>query len=187
MLLYLDLEMTYLDMDADIISIGIISKDNRKFYAEFTDVDKNKIEKNKDFLQKNVLNNLILKSEKDEKYNIDDTRVLGDTKKITRELMNWLLQFDKCQFVADCGHYDFALLLKLFGGALNCPKSISPVYIEINNLLANYFNSTNLDIFNVSREEIAGINDRDMQKHNSLFDAIVCKAIDEKYKLITTE
>lgn len=186
MILYLDMEMTYLDVDADIISIGIVSRDNKKFYAEFTDVSKAKINKNREFLTNNVLNNLVLKSKDDEKYDTNDTRILGDTKRITNELMNWLLQFDRCQFVADCGHYDFALLLKLFGGALNLPKNISPVYIEINNLMAAYFDTTNLDIFDLSRETIAGKeDDEDNKKHNSLFDAMITREIDLKYKLIS--
>lgn len=56
MRLFLDTEFTGLHQHTTLISIGIVSADGRKFYAEFTDYDKNQIDV---WLKENVLDNLL--------------------------------------------------------------------------------------------------------------------------------
>lgn len=55
--LYFDCEFTGLHRNTTLISLGIISEDNQRFYAEFTDYDMNQCDR---WVKKNVLSNLIL-------------------------------------------------------------------------------------------------------------------------------
>ena len=67
--LYFDTEFTGLQKDTSLISIGIVSDSGRKFYAEFTDYDKSKVD---EWIQDNVIRNLLFGGEyifvKDQKY-----------------------------------------------------------------------------------------------------------------------
>lgn len=56
--LYFDCEFTGLRKDTTLISLGIVSDNGKKFYAEFTDFNWDYVD---DWIQKNVLDNLILK------------------------------------------------------------------------------------------------------------------------------
>ena len=58
MVLFYDFEMTGLHKNTTPISIGIVSEDGKKFYAEFVDFDFNQVN---DWITKNVLDNLFLK------------------------------------------------------------------------------------------------------------------------------
>ena len=42
--LYFDTEFTGLHKDTTLISLGIISEDNRTFYAEFSDYNKSQVD-----------------------------------------------------------------------------------------------------------------------------------------------
>lgn len=57
-LLFFDAEFTGLRKDTTLISLGIISGNGKKFYAEFTDFNWDYVD---DWIQKNVLDKLILK------------------------------------------------------------------------------------------------------------------------------
>lgn len=59
MKLFFDTEFTGLHKNTTLISIGIVSEDGHRFYAEFLDYDK---EQCTDWIIKNVINNLFLKS-----------------------------------------------------------------------------------------------------------------------------
>ena len=52
--LYFDTEFTGLRKDTTLISIGIVSEDGRKFYAEFTDYDESQCG---DWIKQNVILN----------------------------------------------------------------------------------------------------------------------------------
>ena len=58
MKLFFDTEFTGLHKDTTLISIGIISEDERTFYAELTDYDKSQVD---DWIKENVIDNLLLK------------------------------------------------------------------------------------------------------------------------------
>lgn len=58
MLLFFDMEFTGLRQNTTPISLGIVSEDGKKFYAEFVDFDFNQVN---DWITKNVLDNLFLK------------------------------------------------------------------------------------------------------------------------------
>lgn len=57
MKIFLDSEFTGLVQNTSLISLGLIDENNNSFYAEFTDYNKNLIDK---WLCKNVISNLCL-------------------------------------------------------------------------------------------------------------------------------
>ena len=189
MKLFFDTEFTGLHKDTTLISIGIVSEDGRKFYAEFTDYDESQCN---DWIKENVIKNLKLAgmgvgvSDTDE--NPPLRIVMGDKRYIRQEANEWLRQFNKIQFVSDVCHYDFILLIDLLtngGTALDLPENISAVCHDLNMDIARHFHVSDLEAFDMSREKI--MNDlcktEDIvtgNKHNSLYDAEVIKAIYEE-------
>lgn len=184
--LYFDCEFTGLRQNTTLISLGIVSEDEKKFYAEFIDFDGSQCD---EWIKENVIGNLLLKEKEDEF--IADYMPIGEKEthfvKGTRwliqdELGTWLSQFDSAQFVSDVCHYDFVLLIDLFGTAFDLPENVSPACVDINQEIAKHYGISEKEAFEKSREEIvlelcgkpiAG------KKHNSLYDAEVIKAIYE--------
>lgn len=189
MVLFYDFEMTGLHKNTTPISLGIVSEDGKKFYAEFTDYDESQCN---DWIKENVIKNLKLAgmgvgvSDTDE--NPPLRIVMGDKRYIRQEANEWLRQFNKIQFVSDVCHYDFILLIDLLtngGTALDLPENISAVCHDLNMDIARHFHVSDLEAFDMSREKI--MNDlcktEDIvtgNKHNSLYDAEVIKAIYEE-------
>lgn len=211
--LYFDTEFTGLHKDTTLISLGIVSDDDKKFYAEFTDYDRSQID---DWIEDNVINNLRLygvgwcsgveeriQNLKAKGYEISEnpsmptncsileygikhetqggiTEVCGDSVWVSEQLEKWLEQFDSVQFVSDVCHYDFVLLINLFGTAFDLPKNVSPVCHDINYGISRYFGISEKEAFDKSREEIVqklyGHN-IDGEKHNALYDSEVIKVI----------
>ena len=189
MVLFYDFEMTGLHKNTTPISIGIVSEDGKRFYAEFTDYDESQCN---DWIKENVIKNLKLAgmgvgvSDTDE--NPPLRIVMGDKRYIRQEANEWLRQFNKIQFVSDVCHYDFVLLIDLLtngGTALDLPENISAVCHDLNMDIARHFHVSDREAFDMSREKI--MNDlcktEDIvtgNKHNSLYDAEVIKAIYEE-------
>lgn len=189
MLLFFDMEFTGLRKNTTPISLGIASEDGKKFYAEFTDYDESQCN---DWIKENVIKNLKLAgmgvgvSDTDE--NPPLRIVMGDKRYIRQEANEWLRQFNKIQFVSDVCHYDFVLLIDLLtngGTALDLPENISAVCHDLNMDIARHFHVSDREAFDMSREKI--MNDlcktEDIvtgNKHNSLYDAEVIKAIYEE-------
>ena len=187
MLLFFDMEFTGLRQNTTPISLGIVSEDGKKFYAEFTDYDESQCN---DWIKENVIKNLKLSgmgvgvSDTDE--NPPLRIVMGDKRYIRQEANEWLRQFNKIQFVSDVCHYDFVLLIDLLTNgetALDLPKNISAVCHDINQDIAAYFEVSDREAFDMNREEIL---DRLTgyrvvgEKHNSLHDAEIIKEIYEE-------
>lgn len=189
MLLFFDMEFTGLRQNTTPISLGIVSEDGKKFYAEFTDYDESQCN---DWIKENVIKNLKLSgmgvgvSDTDE--NPPLRIVMGDKRYIRQEANEWLRKFNKIQFVSDVCHYDFVLLIDLLtngGTALDLPENISAVCHDLNMDIARHFHVSDQEAFDMSREQI--MNDlcgpEDIvagDKHNSLYDAEVIKAIYEE-------
>lgn len=189
MKLFFDAEFTGLRQNTTPISIGIVSEDGKKFYAEFTDYDESQCN---DWIKENVIKNLKLAgmgvgvSDTDE--NPPLRIVMGDKRYIRQEANEWLRQFNKIQFVSDVCHYDFVLLIDLLtngGTALDLPENISAVCHDLNMDIARHFHVSDLEAFDMSREQI--MNDlcgsEDIvtgNKHDSLYDADVIRAIYEE-------
>lgn len=184
--LFFDTEFTGLHKNTTLISLGIVSEDGKKFYAEFTDYDE--IQCN-DWIKENVIKNLKLSgmgigvSDTDE--NPPLRIVMGDKRYIYQEMNEWIQQFGIIQFVSDVCHYDFVLLIDLLtngGTALDLPENISAVCHDLNMDIARHYHISDREAFDMSREKI--MNDlcgsEDVaagDKHNSLYDAEVIRAI----------
>lgn len=184
MRVYFDTEFTGLHKDTTLISIGLIAENGKEFYAELTDFDESQCDK---WIEENVLKNLILSGNDEfadrlgEKENA--TVVLGNKHDVMTELSEWFSQFDNVQPVSDVCHYDMVLLIDLFGGAFDLPKNVSAVCHDINQDIANHYKISEIDAFDKSREEIVReICGKEIEgdKHNSLYDAKVIKAIYEE-------
>ena len=182
MKLFFDMEFTGLRKNTTPISIGIVSEDGKKFYAEFTDYDEIQCD---DWIKENVTSELLHDTEKWYE-GIADRQIHGIKKIISYGLKDWLQQFDGIQFVSDVCHYDFVLLIDLLtngGTALDLPDNISAVCHDINQDIAAYFEVSDREAFDMNREEIL---DRLTgyrvvgEKHNSLHDAEIIKKIYEE-------
>lgn len=203
--LYLDTEFTGLHKDTTLISIGIISEDGRSFYAEFTDYDKSQCD---DWIKKNVIEKLRFEiPEVDEDYYYIASRapfnaigndfysaysveMNGSRLNIANELRMWLKQFQFVQFVSDVCHYDFVLLIDLFGSAFDLPHNVSPCCHDINHDIAEYLDVTENEAFNRLREDLIKAFYRECpetlietQKHNALYDANVIQLLHRVIRL----
>lgn len=176
--IFFDTEFTGLEKDTDLISIGLITDTGNTFYAEFTDYREEKISP---WIKDNVLAKL--------KFGLPyvDTnpsafKICGNRKAISQSLNEWLKQFHEVQFVSDCSHYDFVLLVDLLTDgrtAQDLPGNVSPVCHDINQDIAEYLGMTDWEAFDVDREDFARMTDVE-SKHNALHDAEVIAAIYKK-------
>ena len=97
-----------------------------------------------------------------------------------RMLIDWLRQYDEIQLISDVCHYDFVLLIDLFGCAFDLPKNVNPACHDINQDIARHYGISEREAFDKSREEIVAelrsepVNGR---KHNALYDAEVIRSI----------
>ena len=186
--IYFDCEFTGLHRNTTMISIGMITENGHTFYAEFTDYDINQCD---DWIRENVLDNLLF-NKKDYLCKLgEDIMMKSDYADISSMLNAWLEHIRKdedIQFVSDVCHYDTMLLIDLItngGTAFNLPGFISPVFHDMNQDIAEYYEITDKEAFNKSREEILTDIKQTIAgtKHNSLYDA---KVIMEIYKHINT-
>lgn len=181
--LFFDCEFTGLRKDTTLISLGIVSEDGKKFYAEFTDYDEKQCD---DWIKKNVIGHLILGDENIVTAKNGDVFIRDNKKEIRRALLSWIRRDVVLQFVSDVCHYDFVLLIDLLtngGTALDIPLNISAVCHDINSDIVRHYGITEREAFDKSREEIVSElcgHKVDGTKHNALYDAEVIKAIWEE-------
>lgn len=189
MKLFFDTEFTGLHRYTTLISIGIVTENNKRFYAEFNDYDKCQVN---DWLENNVIKKLYLAKtllrpgeqdvEATIQYNQKDhlVEVLGSQKDIKDALVEWLSDIGASQYEmwSDCLAYDWVLFCQLFGGALSVPKNIYYIPFDICTLMK--MKGVDPDI---NREDFIGnvawMNGEE-EKHNALWDALVIKACYEK-------
>lgn len=182
--IFFDTEFTGLHQNTTLISIGLISECGKTFYAELTDYDKSQID---DWIQENVINNLMFNGQKDAKYDhykatrsIDNKfpnsiyksyslELSGNKTRVVKHLKQWLSQFENIEIWSDCLAYDWVLFNELFGNAFNIPENVYYIPFDICTL----FKMKGVDP-DISREEFADMNDGSL-KHNSLWDAKVIK------------
>lgn len=186
-LLFFDTEFTGLRKDTTFISLGIVADNGKKFYAEFTDYDESQCD---EWIKKNVIDNLHLDGMGDGISDLDEKpsgiMVRGNKHYVSKELKEWLSQFDSIQFVSDVCHYDFVLLIDLLTGgktALDLPNNISAVCHDINSDITRHYGISEREAFDKSREEIVSElcgHEVEGTKHNALYDAEVIKEIWEE-------
>ena len=181
--IFFDTEFTGLHKYTTLISLGMVDENGRTFYAEFFDYDEDQVN---DWIKENVIANLKFATNSfkipDINFGSSDNIEMKANKKIVKEyLTKWLSAYDDVQFVSDVCHYDMVLLIDIFGGAFDLPCNINPACHDINQDIARYYNFSEIEAFDYSREKI--LENRyisiDGYKHNSLYDAKVIKAIYE--------
>ena len=180
MKIFFDTEFTGLHIGTTLISIGLVDENGRSFYGEFLGYNSQQVD---DWIQENVINNLKFKNEYRPHNNYDSEHLecVGYTYHIKRWLSEWLSQYESVELVSDCCHYDMVLFINIFGGAFDIPNNVCPACHDINQDIARYFNISEREAFDKSREEMADVIEGD--KHNALYDAMVIKNIYEKVKL----
>lgn len=184
--LFFDCEFTGLHKDTTLVSIGIVAENGKKFYAESADYDESQCD---DWIKENVLAHTILAGNDALAARLgadEDTMVvLGGKADIRHEISEWLKQFDSVQLISDVCHYDMVLLIDIFGTAFDLPKNVSAVCHDISQDIARHYGISDREAFDKSREDIVaelcgGFIAGD--KHNSLYDAEIIKAIYEEVK-----
>lgn len=167
MKIFFDMEFTGLRQNTTLISIGLISEEGHTFYAETNYYDTLQVSP---WIKENVISNLT-ESPENRYFSKGDLR---------KALLEWLDQFDYIEWVSDCCHYDFVLLIDLlFGDALSIPKKYGTVCYDINQLISDDYCISLQEAFDKSREEILdsyGIT-YISTKHNALYDAKVIRKI----------
>lgn len=184
--IFFDMEFTGLHQRTTPISLGMVTENGDTFYAEFTDYDINQCD---GWIRTNVLDKLLFNGE-EEFYNIgENCRVKDDASGVTIALNEWLelvRNGEDIQFVSDVCHYDMVLLIDLITDgaiALNLKEFISPVCHDINQDIARHYGISDVVAFDKSREEIVMELCAEPvygEKHNSLYDAKIIKAIYEE-------
>ena len=183
MKLFFDTEFTGLHKDTTLISIGITSDSGEFFYCELTDYNRNQVD---DWIQINVIENLKydpaplgqsnyyvrtqysnISSDDRDGFSIE---MQGDTKDLRKELTEWLAQWDEVEIWSDCLAYDWVLFNEIYGHAFNIPENVYYIPFDICTL----FKMKGIDP-DISREEYSGMVEG-VEKHNSLWDAVVIKA-----------
>lgn len=173
MKLFFDTEFTGLHKNTTLISIGIIAENGKTFYAEFTDYDQKQID---EWLQDNVISLLTIDKDSIGKFGDDENWIVrGDTKCVKYYLEQWLSQFEIAVFWSDCLSYDWVLFNHIFGHAFSLPENVYYIPFDICTL----FEYKGIDA-DISREIYSEINDKEILKHNALYDAKIIKLCYEK-------
>ena len=181
-LIYFDTEFTGLHKDTTLISIGLVSDDNKTFYAEFTDYDESQVD---EWIMENVINNLSIKEYGVKKDSWNETIIKGNKILVKFYLSMWLAQFESVQLVSDVSHYDMVLFIDIFGSAFDLPKNVNPSCHDINQDIAEYLEVDEASAFDTNREGFLLCFDVYSKlprgdKHNSLYDAKVIKELYER-------
>ena len=179
MKIFFDTEFTGLHKNTTLISIGLIDENGRTFYAEFTDYDESQCD---DWIKEHVINNLVLAPYYNPNHLFEKLGymfIYGDKQYVKKSLEEWLLPYDKVELVSDVCHYDMVLFIDIFGTAWDLPRCINPACHDINQDIARYYELTETEAFDYSREKILDNCDIKIEgdKHNSLYDAKVIKEI----------
>jgi hypothetical protein len=187
MKIFFDTEFTGLHKHTTLISIGLVDENERVFYAEFTDYDRYQVD---EWIKEHVIDNLLYKHfDKEGEPNTisifgNKYYAKGDKRYIKNQLIEWLSEYDNVELVSDVCHYDMVLFIDLFGTAFDLPQNVNPACHDINQDIARYYEISEKEAFDFSREEILQNNAIiiDGYKHNSLYDAKVIKTIYEIIK-----
>lgn len=176
--LFLDTEFTGLHQNTTLISIALVSDDGNTFYAEMEDYDKRQVD---DWLQTNVINNLILDNYDFVKdYQPEENNVIAKCtfRELKAVLSDWLSRFKEVEIWSDCLSYDWMLFCEIWGGALKIPKHIYYIPFDICPLFLEKTGNADVNrekyagTFEQSKETLKG----EVKKHNAYWDAHIIKA-----------
>ncbi len=161
---FLDTEFTDLNQSSKLISLALVSDCGKSFYAVFDDFNKAELS---DFVKENVTPYLNFS---EDNCSLINYRIKGNSRQIQLALINWLSQFENIQIWADVPHYDWVLFCELFGGALQIPKQIHYICMDLATLILSKgmdINKPRIEL--LTREEIPN----NYIIHNALSDAEV--------------
>ena len=185
MKIFFDTEFTGLHKNTTLISIGLIDENNRTFYGEFSDYYECQCD---EWIKENVIKNLRWSKdgpvENFVNINVEGWEAYGDKNYIKTVLQDWLSKYDEVELISDVCHYDMVLFIDIWGGAFDIPRCINPACHDINQDIARYYEFSEKEAFDFSREELLQNNAITIEgdKHNSLYDAKVIKKIYEIIK-----
>ena len=176
MKVFLDTEFTGLHQNTTLISIGCVDENDNSFYITLEDYNKKQID---DWLQKNVLDNLLYHEEDQPFKVIDETNTKGVrseryyrySKEKAREFLEeWLSRYNSVEIWSDCLAYDWVLFCDLFDN--NIPSNVSYIPRDI----CTFFDILGIDP-DISRIEYSRTEE---VQHNALADAIMIKKCYER-------
>lgn len=178
MLIFFDTEFSGLQKDTQLISIGLISENDKRFYAEFGDINTEVLD---DWIKENVLANTVKYGGKEITDIVPNEYEyhFGTKEEIKEQLTEWLSQFDNIQLVSDVCHYDMVLFIDIFGTAFDLPETVNASCHDINQDIALARLITEKEAFDLNREDlleeygISIVGD----KHNSMTDATVIQSL----------
>jgi hypothetical protein len=179
MRIFTDTEFTGLHKNTTLISIGLVTQDNQKFYAEFNDYDRSQCDVwiNENVISKLKWNDSEVFFEADTETKI--TYVKNDKEHISLLLHKWLSQYKNIEFWGDAIAYDWVLFMDLLGMGSpmrNMPKNFTSyqAYDIFTALKMKGLNSRE------NRHVLLGIENK-INQHNSLYDAEIIKMLHGKY------
>jgi len=159
------MEFTGLHQQTELISIGLVTDWDERYYAEVSPIPRAVKEVDQEWLKTNVHPHLKLQKSTGELKEKRVTTFAGDVRGLRRSLRKWLSQFEDVTMVSDCLAYDWVLFNTLFEDAL--PPNINYIPLDI----CTYFHLAGVDP-DVKREEFAESKNSTL-KHNALWDALV--------------
>lgn len=173
--LFLDTEFTCLHQRAQLISLALVSAD-RSFYAEFNDFSHTNLT---GWHQENVINKLLFKElDTYEDIQVPDWRLKNTTAQVATQLRAFLQGFPKVEIWSDVLAYDWMLFCELFGGAMRIPENIFYIPGDISTLLRVKGYDPDISRESLLKEQdLKLLQDRDLQKHNALYDAYLMQSI----------
>lgn len=180
MKIFMDTEFTGLHQNTTLISIGIITENNRRFYAELNDYDKSQVNS---WIQENVIDNLVYNNTdvsipKTPASIANEYEMKGNKEQVFDALIAFLSPYETIQVWSDCLAYDWVLFCELFGGAMNLPDNIGYIPMDICTFM--WYKGIDPDINRESFvQDLIDPNKR-YNKHNALWDAEVIKMCYEK-------
>jgi hypothetical protein len=144
---FIDSEFVEDGLTIDLISIGIVREDGKKYYAISDDFD---AEKASDWVRKNVFPKLDLKG-------FDDA--WKSKKEIREEVLEFMKDDKEIEVWADYASYDWVVFCQLFGRMIDLPKGFPMFCHDIQQYRGN------IDVSKIESQV----------PHNALSDAIECK------------
>ena len=200
--IYMDMEFTGLVQETTLISIGMVSESNDHFYATLNDYNPALIDEwITENVMKHLIHphdkslRLHIEDGTGWHYSIFKKVLADEEKKLKSLKINYNINKEECkshitewlnerlhenkhneqiQIHCDTYAYDWVLFCELWGGALNVPKTIH--YIPID--LSSYLHLCGEDP-DINRLDFSG---REGTQHNALDDALTIKACFEKIR-----
>lgn len=196
---FLDTEFTGLHQNTTLISLGIISENDKTFYAEFNDYNRDQVDV---WVRDNVISQLKFKppGKNEDEYFLwgkggSSVEVRGNSKEVAQHLADWFQAIlggpvswvdygqekiskevtePVLEMWSDCLSYDWVLFNQLWGGAFYIPECVYYIPFDI----CTIFKLKDIDP-DINREEFSGMT-KNALKHDALWDARVIKACYDK-------